>query len=86
GSHTYVLSKNDLTGAWRGLPKHTGSLSVTYATDPWSVTGRIRYASGNEAAAISGWGDRVSGYGVVDVFGSYRMTENAEVYGRIENV
>ncbi|MFB2594827.1 TonB-dependent receptor plug domain-containing protein [Paracoccus sp. p4-l81] len=85
-SHTYLLSQNDLTGAWRGMPKHTGTFSVTYAADPWSVTGRLRYASGNDAATVSGWGKHVSGYGVVDLFASHKLSERTELYGRIESV
>lgn len=85
-SHTSVLSENRLTDRWRGLPKHSGSLSLTYAPEGWSLTGRLRYASGNDAGRVAGWGQHVGGYGVVDVFGSYRLSDQAELYARVENL
>lgn len=85
-SHTYLLSEDDVTGEWRGLPKHTGSISATYAPDPWSVTARLRYASDNDVAAKSGRGGQVSAYAVVDLLGSYRVNDSAELYARVENI
>lgn len=82
GSHTYVQSEDALTGAWRGQPRNTGSLSLTYDPEPWSLTARLRYASKNRGA----YSGPVPGYGVVDLFGSYHLNERADLYARIENV
>lgn len=81
-SHTYVMSTDELTGAWRGQPKNTGSISATYAPDPWSVTARVRYASANH----SGFAGNVPGYAVADLFGSYHINDRTELYARVENI
>ncbi|MDF3856197.1 TonB-dependent receptor plug domain-containing protein [Paracoccus pantotrophus] len=85
-NHTWVLSHNDETGQWRGQPKNSGALTVSYRPGDWSVGARLRYASRNGLGAVSGYGQEIGGYGVTDLLASYRLDERAELYGRIENV
>ncbi len=85
-NHSWLLSRNDATGQWRGLPKHSGALTITYQPGDWSVGARMRYASQNATAASNGWGQRIGGYGVTDILASYRINDRAELYGRIENI
>lgn len=82
-SYTWLLSRDADDGSWKGAPRHTGSTSLTFLpAEDWSVTARARYASTN---ARSGGGE-IGSFVVVDLLGSYRVNEQLELYGRVENL
>lgn len=86
-SYTYLEAENDPAEneVWLDLdrPKHSGSTSVTVTPiERLSLTVRARYRDRNAAS----FGGITEGYEVVDLLGSYGITENIEVYGRVVNL
>ena len=86
-TYTYLDSERDRneTGnyTYSGRPKHTGSTSLVITPDDkLSLTARLRMRSRNE----SSFGGATKGYEVVDILGSYKITENVEAFGRVTNI
>ncbi|WP_343521060.1 TonB-dependent receptor [Sphingomonas sp.] len=85
-SYTYLEAEAPgANGAWLdlGRPKHSGSTSVTVTpVERLSLTARARYRDRNAAS----FGGVTEGYEVVDLLGSYDITGNIEVYGRVVNL
>lgn len=86
-SYTYLEAESgpDANGIWSdlGRPRHSGSTSVTLTpVERLSLTARARYRDRN----ASSFGGTTAGYEVVDLLGSYGITENIEVYGRVVNL
>lgn len=86
-SYTYLEAENDpaVNDVWRdlGRPKHSGSTSVTLTPiERLSLTARARYRDRNAAS----FGGVTEGYEVVDLLGSYGITDNIELYGRVVNL
>jgi vitamin B12 transporter len=86
-SYTYLEAENDPAenDVWLdlGRPKHSGSTSVTFTpVERLSLTARARYRDRNAAS----FGGITEGYEVVDLLGSYGITDNVEVYGRVVNL
>jgi vitamin B12 transporter len=66
-----------------GRPKYTGTTSVTLTpVEGASLTARARYRDGD----TSGFGGATQAYTVVDLLGSYAITDRIEVYGRVVNL
>lgn len=66
-----------------GRPAHTGTTSLTVLpTDRASFTARLRLRSDNAAS----FGGVTDGFATVDLLGSYGVTDNVEVFGRIVNL
>lgn len=82
-SHTWLVAQNGETDRWLGRPRHVGSATVTVGpADQWSISGRARYATEN----ASGFGGVTGDYVTFDVLGAYRLTDQVEVFGRVENL
>jgi len=83
------------------MPKFRGNMSVTYTEDPWSFTAQTRllgsarlsnqYIQGVSTAPVPlGYTNYVENNGVpwiiyTDLRASYRMTDNVQLYGAIDN-
>ncbi|WP_427913176.1 TonB-dependent receptor [Ramlibacter sp. MMS24-I3-19] len=84
-----------------GMPRGRGSVDMTAAAGPWSVTGRLNYTSGIRVIesredptclASDNNGDdfntkcRVPAFVTFDLFGSYKLNKNLELTGSVLNV
>lgn len=66
-----------------GRPKYTGTTAVTLTpVARASLTARVRYRDGDR----SGFGGDTQAFTVVDLLGSYGITDRIEVFGRIVNL
>lgn len=66
-----------------GRPKRSGSTSVTITPlEQLSLTARARYRSRN----ASSFGGATGSYAVFDLLGSFAITQNVEIYGRVTNL
>lgn len=86
-SYTYLEAEQDPAedGNWvdLGRPKHWGSTSVTLTpVERLSITARARYRDRN----ASSFGGITRGYEVVDLLGSYGITDRIELHGRVVNL
>lgn len=67
-----------------GRPQYTATTSVTVTpVERASLGARIRYRDGDHSSKYS---PATQAYTVVDLLGSYGITDNVEVYGRIVNL
>lgn len=86
-SFTYLDAKSDADNDGRyldmGRPRHSGSTSVTLTpAERLTLTARARYRDRND----SSYGGSTPSYAVVDLLGSYGITDRVEVYGRVVNL
>ena len=86
-SFTYTdhETDNDLDGTYvdSGRPKYTASSAVTVLpVEQAELTLRARFRDED----LSGYGGATSAYAVVDLLGSYRISENVEIFGRVLNL
>ena len=86
-SYTYLNSDQDAfeNGEWRdiGRPAHSGSTALTLTpAEPFSFTARARYRGRNAAS----YGGVTDGYHVVDLLGSFDLTDKVQLYGRVVNL
>jgi len=90
-SQTYTYTDhevdNDMNGGGiftnSGRPKYSGTTSITLLpVERASFTARVRYRDGDE----SGWGGSTQPYTIVDLLGSYGITDRIEIYGRVVNL
>ncbi|SFI13971.1 TonB-dependent receptor plug domain-containing protein [Albimonas pacifica] len=82
-SYTWLLSRDGVTGAWRGRSRHRGTTAATvFPHADVSLTAVARYASGDAVSAAG----RVPGYVVFDLAAAWRATEEVELFGRVENL
>ncbi len=66
-----------------GRPKYSGTTSVILTpAERASFTARVRYRDGDE----SGYGGSTQPYTIVDLLGSYGITDRVEIYGRVVNL
>jgi vitamin B12 transporter len=82
-SYTYLASHDRQTGAWSGRPRNsaTTQLSIDAAED-LRLTARARYRSMNAAS----FGGVTNSFVVLDLLGSYQVSDKLEVYARIVNL
>jgi vitamin B12 transporter len=88
-SFSYVKRKQDtsLTGDQPyvdpGYPRYVGTTSVTLTPiQKASITARVRYQDRN----LTGYYGPTGAYAVVDLLGSYKLTDKIELYGRVVNL
>ena len=88
-SFSYVDYKQDtsLTGDQPyidpGYPRYVGTTSITVnPTRRASITARVRYQDRN----LAGYYAPTGAYAVVDLLGSYKITDKIELYGRVVNL
>jgi len=73
-----------------GVPKFRTTFAATYDQGPWSGTVQIRYIG--KAKLNNAWGpldvddNTVEPVGYLDLRGSYRLRDNVQLYGAIDNV
>lgn len=66
-----------------GKASYSGTTAVTLTPDDRSsLTARLRYRDGDK----SGWAGDTRAYAVVDLLGSYALSEKVEIYGRVVNL
>ncbi|PKP97820.1 MAG: hypothetical protein CVT74_12915 [Alphaproteobacteria bacterium HGW-Alphaproteobacteria-13] len=86
-SFTYLEAESDPNrdGVYQnmGRPKHSGSTSLTLTpVERLSLTARARYRDRNDAS----YGGSTPAYAVVDLLGSYGITDAIEIHGRVVNL
>ena len=89
GNYTYTQPRDNSTGnVSAGQPHHEGTLRVAYApaeVQGLEVWGRGRFSTWRYDSYRTG-SPYVGGWAVWDVGASYRLTDWASVYGRVENL
>jgi iron complex outermembrane receptor protein len=71
-----------------GIPEHRLKLNAEYSiTDKWTVGGNLVVASGQYFFGDqSNQNPRLGGYYVANLYSSYKLTDNVEVFARVENL
>lgn len=92
-SYTYTDSENAAGVREVRRPEHEGSVNIDYTFLDGAATigGDVRFVLDNFdsdfTAASNGVNQvKLDDYAIFNIYGSYRFTENAVVYGRIENL
>jgi len=90
-SFTYTDHETDPTfsGTYvdSGRPKYLGTTSVTVLpVAEAEITVRARYRDGDETGLMTGYGQATDDYVVVDLLGSFDLSDNVQLYGRIVNL
>lgn len=83
-TYTYLDARDKSLDAWLGRPRST--LSTSLRVQPFNdlnFTVRARYRDEN---ASSGPGRNSDSFVVVDLLGSYRISDRLEIYGRVVNL
>ena len=85
GSYTFTDSRNTVTGQiLSNRPKHQGSLAATWLPLKGSeITASMRAVGSKFSSTNSRY---LGGFAVFNLAASYDVTEQAKVYGRIENL
>lgn len=67
-----------------GRPKISGTSSVTVTpVEGGEITVRVRYRDGDSSSAYN---PETKSYAVVDILGSYRISQQVELFGRVTNL
>jgi vitamin B12 transporter len=82
-SYAYLASKDRLADAWLGRPRNAATMQFAIdATSELKLTARARYRSMNAAS----FGGATDSFVVMDLLGSYSLSDTIEVYGRLVNL
>jgi vitamin B12 transporter len=85
GSYTFTNSRNNATGiVLARRPKHQGQASVSWRLRNDLSTTATVHAVGNQYDSATG--NTVGGYGTVDLSAAYDVTEDVQLFGRVENI